>query len=76
MAREKQSSGKAKAADAQKDAALFPVEQLADERELPVWELAALRHATGWADGKQVSATEFDQALTRFRNRPQGGGRI
>ena len=67
---------KAKAAAAKKDPELFPVEQLAEAKGLPDWELAALRQATGWADGKQVSDAGFDQALTRFRSRPQGGGRI
>lgn len=55
---------------------LHPVETLADDHGLPSWETAALVTATGWAQGKQVTEAEFESALTKFRNRPQGGGRI
>ncbi|NDV18267.1 hypothetical protein GO013_02405 [Pseudodesulfovibrio sp. JC047] len=57
-------------------APLMPVETLADTAKLPSWELAALRQATDWADGKQVTQSEFDTALNRLRTRPQGGGTI
>ena len=57
-----------------KEKAVHPVEELA--AGLPAWELAALRHATGWADGKQVSEAEYAAALDKLRNRPQGGGRL
>ncbi|MGE4297529.1 MAG: hypothetical protein AB7E47_05815 [Desulfovibrionaceae bacterium] len=56
--------------------ALYPVEDLAQERQVPDWELAALRVATGWAEGKQVTGEAFDAAVTKLRTRPQGGGRI
>ena len=70
-------SGKAATPSAEKqNAELLAVENLAEEKKVPDWELAALRQATGWAPGKQVSASEFAEALTRFRSRPQGGGRI
>lgn len=52
------------------------VTALAEKRTLPTWELAGLMQAAGWAPGKQVTETAFDDALTRFRNRPLGGGRI
>ncbi|OGV50946.1 MAG: hypothetical protein A2X49_15370 [Lentisphaerae bacterium GWF2_52_8] len=55
---------------------LLPVEEIARARDLPSWETAALMAATGWAPGKQVTNEAFDEALTLFRNRPQGGGRI
>ncbi|MDH3975529.1 MAG: hypothetical protein OEV42_14725 [Deltaproteobacteria bacterium] len=55
---------------------LKAVEDLAAEKSLQRWELAALRHATGWLEGKQVKASEFDDALERFRCRRQGSGKL
>ena len=55
---------------------LFPVENLAGKQGVPGWETAALMRAAGWAAGKQVSESDFQTALNRFRSRPQGGGRI
>jgi hypothetical protein len=59
-----------------KKEALSPVETLAETNGLLSWETAGLMKAAGWAQGKQVSEKQFQQALTKFRNRPQGGGRI
>jgi phosphoketolase len=59
---------------ADKKETLHPVETLA--ADLPVWELAALRQATGWTEGKQITGADFEDALTKLRARPQGGGRI
>lgn len=53
-----------------------PVETLAEEANVPAWELAALRQATGWAEGRQVTQDEFDSALGQLRNRPVGGGAL
>lgn len=53
-----------------------PIEILAQGANMPAWELAGVRRALGWAEGKQVTQTVFDQALAAFRKRPQGGGRI
>ena len=55
---------------------LKDVETLAKEKGLKGWELAALRQATGWIDGKQVTDKEFDAALERLRGRRQGSGKI
>lgn len=55
---------------------LQPVESLAKAVKLPTWELAALRQATGWVDGKAVTQAEFDLAVDRLRSRQQGGGKI
>jgi len=55
---------------------MFPVEELAKDAGIPAWELAALRVGMNWAQGKQVSRTEFDHALNRLRTRPQGGGAL
>jgi hypothetical protein len=55
---------------------LQPVVKLAAKRAIPGWELAGLMRAAGWAEGKQVTADEFDSALQRFRERRIGGGAI
>lgn len=55
---------------------LFPLEVLTASAKLPAWELAALRQATGWAEGKEVSKAVFDEALTLLRSRPVGGGKL
>lgn len=68
MAKEKTTPAKGKAPE------LYPVEEVTGV--LPGWEAAALMAAAGWAPGKQVSKQEFGSAMARFRNRPQGGGRI
>lgn len=52
------------------------VAALAEKHSLPSWELAGLMKAAGWAPGKQVTDTAFQNALSKFRKRPQGGGRI
>ena len=64
----------AKSKDKPQAPELYPVEVLAGD--LSAWELAALRQAAGWAEGKQVSEAEFTAALDQLRNRPQGGGRL
>lgn len=55
---------------------LLPIEEWAKRHKLPAWEAASLMAAAGWAKGKQVSEKQFSEALMKFRNRPQGGGRI
>lgn len=52
------------------------VEAFAAAAEMPAWELAALRQATGWAPGKAVAAGEFTHAVAALRSRRQGGGKI
>ncbi len=44
------------------------------ERRLASWQLAALLRAKGWEGDKQVSETEFNQALAAAMSRAQGGG--
>ncbi|OQY20079.1 MAG: hypothetical protein B6I36_02220 [Desulfobacteraceae bacterium 4572_35.1] len=55
---------------------LQPVESLAVDLSIPPWELAGMMRAAGWAEGKQVTADEFADALQRFRSRRVGGGKI
>lgn len=57
-------------------APIVPVDDLAQRLRLADWELAGLMRAAGWATGKQVSEDEFLATLQRFRQRPQGSGRI
>lgn len=52
------------------------VKVLAKEAGVPDWEMAGLMKAAGWAPGKHVSRDRFQAAVTSFRSRPQGGGRI
>jgi hypothetical protein len=52
---------------------LQPVAELAAERGMPAPHLAGMCRAKGWADGKQVTATEFETAMTAYMRRPMGG---
>uniref|UniRef100_C6E6Q6 Uncharacterized protein n=1 Tax=Geobacter sp. (strain M21) TaxID=443144 RepID=C6E6Q6_GEOSM len=54
---------------------LQPVEELAAERGVPAHALAGMRRYYGWADGKQVSAEEFESKMAAYRVRPMGSGR-
>lgn len=51
------------------------VEELAGERGMPSPQLAGMCRANGWADGKQLTATEFETAMTAFISRPMGSAR-
>lgn len=55
---------------------LVPVETLAADAGMPAWERAALMRAAGWAPGKQIARSAFDDARAAFNRRPQGGGTI
>jgi hypothetical protein len=57
-------------------ATLHPVEDLAAERGMPATALAGLRRATGWHPGKQVTAEQFEAAMTAYRGKPMGSGSI
>ena len=61
--------------ETEKDA-LADIEALASSSSLPDWERVGLMHAMDWAPGKQITEAAFNDALEKFRNRPQGGGRI
>lgn len=54
---------------------LQPLDELAGERGMPAPMLAGMCRANGWADGKQVTATEFETAMTAYVRRPMGAGR-
>ena len=55
---------------------LADVSDLAKAAGIPAWETAAMMAACGWAEGKQVSQSDFDKALAAFRRRGQGSGTI
>lgn len=75
MAKDKKGVGMV-APGANPNPALYPVETLANNAGLKPWQLAGLRQATGWADGKQVTLSEFAAAVQRFEQRGMGGGKI
>jgi hypothetical protein len=54
---------------------LVPVETLAEGSGMDVCSLAGLRRANDWAEGKQVTPDEFNEAVIAFENRPMGSGR-
>jgi hypothetical protein len=55
---------------------LQPVDELAAERGMPATSLAGMCRVNGWAQGKQLTATEFETAMTAYIKRPMGSGRI
>jgi len=57
------------------DGTLQPLEKLAAECGMPAPALAGMCRAKGWAEGKQVTATEFESAMTAYIKRPMGSGR-
>ncbi len=54
---------------------LMDIAQLAAKEGTPSWMMAALQRMTGWEDGKQVTKTQFENALDALAKRPLGGGR-
>jgi len=60
---------------AAREVQLQPLEELARERGVPAHALAGMCRAYGWAEGKQVSAEEFDAKVIAYRVRPMGSGR-
>lgn len=54
-------------------ATLQPVAQLAVERGVPAHAIAGMSRANGWAEGKQVTAEEFETAMEAYKNKPMGG---
>jgi hypothetical protein len=54
---------------------LQPIDQLAAERGVPAHALAGMCRFYGWAEGKQLTATEFEECMSAYRVRPMGGCR-
>jgi hypothetical protein len=53
-----------------------PVTELAAERNVPQTALAGMCRHYNWAEGKQLSADEFESAMTAYQAKPMGCGRI
>jgi hypothetical protein len=51
---------------------LKPFEQWAAEKGTADWQLAALKAFKNYPDGREVSAAEFDKALTEALKSPVG----
>ena len=54
---------------------LQPLSELAAERGMPATSLAGMCRANGWVDGKQLSGSEFEAAMTAYMKKPMGSGR-
>jgi hypothetical protein len=55
------------------DHVLYSLEELADAKRVPGWQIAALHKMMSWEPGKRVSETEYTAALVRLKNRRLGG---
>jgi len=51
---------------------LQPVETLAAERGVPATALAGMCRANNWAPGKQLTGTQFEDAMTAYIRKPMG----
>lgn len=56
--------------------ALETLAELANRYRVPAWQQAALVRFMGWAEGRQVTATDYAAALDNLKNRRVGGGRM
>lgn len=50
-----------------------PVEQHAEEKQTPAWLLAAARAHHGWPIGRELTESEFEQALAATKGIRIGG---
>jgi hypothetical protein len=53
---------------------LQPIDKLAAERGVPPHALAGMCRYYGWAEGKQLAASEFEAKMDAYRVRPMGSG--
>ncbi|WP_034629491.1 hypothetical protein [Desulfotruncus alcoholivorax] len=44
----------------------FPVEELADKHNMPLWMLAGLKAANNWGRGKELTEDEFLKARDKW----------
>lgn len=51
---------------------LQPIAELAAERGVPATAMAGMCRANNWAEGKQLTATDFEAAMTAYIQRPMG----
>jgi len=71
----KTKDGQDKAADTKKGPVLLAVEEHAKRQRLTAPIFAAVMQSKGWASGKKVTKTEFEEAINAFLDSPMGGKR-
>lgn len=54
---------------------LQTIDELAAERGVPAPQLAGMCRANNWAEGKQLTAAQFETAMTSYAQRRMGAGR-
>ncbi len=52
---------------------LRTIEDWAKDKQVPEWLLAAMKAGNRWAEGKEVTAEDFDDAADRARGLTIGG---
>ncbi len=45
-----------------------PIEKWAEEKGVEAWWLAGAKHMHRWAEGKEVSESDFDEAIDAIKN--------
>jgi len=65
--------GQDKAADTKKGPMRLTVEEHAKRQRLTAPIFAAVMQSKGWASGKKVTKTEFEEAIKAFLGSPMGG---
>ena len=65
--------GLERAADTKKGPVLLTVEEHAKRQKLTAPIFSAVMQSKGWASGKKVTKTEFEEAIKAFLGSPMGG---
>lgn len=65
--------GLEKAADTKKGPVLLTVEEHSKRQKLTAPIFAAVMQSKGWASGKKVTKSEFEEAINAFLGAPMGG---
>lgn len=65
--------GLEKAADTKKGPVLLTVEEHSKRQKLTAPIFAAVMQSKGWASGKKVTKSEFEEAIKAFLGSPMGG---
>lgn len=65
--------GQEKAADTKKGPVLLAVEEHSKRQKLTAPIFAAVMQSKGWASGKKVTKSEFEEAIKAFLGSPMGG---
>lgn len=65
--------GQEKAVDTKKGPVLLTVEEHAKRQKLTAPIFSAVMQSKGWASGKKVTKSEFEEAIKAFLGSPMGG---